>query len=177
FADLSPPAIGQGRAAWVSNNLLVAADLQSGAILWKQPIAVEALVRAAQFSRVAPAIAGARVCAGLAWEFNILDLASGARGAHEDATGGGVSASIGGDGSRCYFPQSRLHENGVTAVDPSGARWRALWSHDLGERKSDVGVATVLISGDTLYALTNHRVVAIDLASGARKWIVEGDGV
>jgi outer membrane protein assembly factor BamB len=178
LADLSPPAIARGKVAVVSGNQLVALDLASGQILWRQPIAVEALVKQAQFSHVAPVIAGDRVCAGLAWEFNVLELANGNRGAHEDATGGGVSASLAEDGARCYFPQSRSGEgfgagsNSISAVDPMKQKWTADWTVDLGK---DLGVANVIVASGMIYARTDHRVAAI--AGGKIKWMVRDDEV
>jgi hypothetical protein len=178
LADLSPPAIAQGKVAVVSSNQLIVVELANGQISWKQPIAVEALVKRAQFSRVAPAIVGNQVCAGLAWEFNVLDLGSGNRGAHEDATGGGVSASLAGDGSRCYFPQSRSSEgfgagvNSVASVDPQKQKWSADWTVDLGK---DLGIANILFADGILYARTDRRVVAIQ--NGKIKWMARGDYV
>ncbi len=175
---LSPPVVGQGRAALVANNLLVVVDLAGGALAWKQPIAVDnAPMRALRFSRVAPAFAAGQVCAGLAWEFNVSDLATGARGAHEDAGGGGVSASLVSDGALCYFPQSRVGgegKNTVWAVAPGGAHFSPSWTRDLGGDASDLGISNLALAGDLIYAVTNARVVALEKKNGALKWQVVG---
>jgi outer membrane protein assembly factor BamB len=178
----SPPVIGGGKVVLVANNLLMALDLDSGKMAWKAPIAVDnALMRAMPFARVAPAIAAGKVCAGLAWEFNVVDLASGEKGAHEDATGGGVSASLAADGERCFFPQSRNPGGGfaagsnlVTAVDPRAAKFAVLWQRRVGDDDRDGGIAGLALAGATLFVATNFRVLGIDQASGAVKWMRKG---
>jgi outer membrane protein assembly factor BamB len=182
FDKLSPPAIGEGKVAFLSNNLLVAVEAQTGAVSWKQAIAVDnALMRAVPFARVAPAISAGRVCAGLAWELNVVTLANGEKGAHEDATGGGVSASPVGDGKSCYFAQSRSEGGGfaagsntVHAVDPTAKKFAARWQHPVGDSDDDLGISNLLLDGGRLYVATNYRVAAFDKESGALLWTVKG---
>jgi outer membrane protein assembly factor BamB len=178
----SPPSLAGDHVAWVSNHLLFVADAQTGNAVWKQPIAVDnALMRAVPFARVAPAIAAGKVCAGLAWELNILDLATGEKGAHEDATGGGVSASPVSDGARCYFAQSRSEGGGfaagsntVHAVDPAQKKFAPRWQKQIGDDDDDAGIANLLLDGSTLFVATNYRIVALDKDSGAVRWTKKG---
>jgi outer membrane protein assembly factor BamB len=177
-APLSPPVIAGDKVLLVANHLLMALDAASGSVAWKQPIAVDnAMMRVLKLSRVAPAMASGKACAGLGFEFNVVDLTSGQKGVHGDASGGGVSASLAADDKACYLPQSRAGGEGantVYAIDPTAARFSPLWSRDLGGDADDLGISNLLVDGDHLYAATNQRVVALDRATGKLAWQLAG---
>jgi outer membrane protein assembly factor BamB len=161
----SPAVIGGGKVLFVADNLLVAVDAAGGHILWQQPIAV---VRDVPFSRVAPALASGKACSGLGWEVNVVDLDKGAKGAHEDAGGGGIAAPLAALGATCYFAESRgagvvPGDNTVVAVGK--------WRRAVG---GEGGVGSLLGDGTLIFAATNDRVVALDGETGAVRWTVKG---
>src|SRR5207237_1917530 len=89
-------------------------------------------------------------------------------GAHEDAGGGGIAAPLAAEGTTCFFAESRgagvvPGDNAVVAV----GKWRRVVG-------GDGGVGSLLAGGGLVFAATNDRVLALEAATGAVRWMVKG---